>query len=141
MRDRLVGAWRLLSFAFTDADGGRLEPLGSRPQGFLLVTPDGYLSLNFMAAERPRFAADDIFAGSLDEAAATAKAVVSFAGPFRIEGQTIIVEVDFSLFPNWIGGTQVRAFELAGDELVLRTVRALPIAGRLRQGEARLARA
>ncbi len=50
----LIGAWRLRSFTFTDAAGAVLHPLGERPAGFVLITADGYLALNFMAGERAR---------------------------------------------------------------------------------------
>jgi len=141
VRERLRGAWRLKSFVFTDEAGGTWHPLGRAPSGFLFITEDDYVSFNFMAAHRPGFASDDLFAGGADELAAAAKAVVSFAGPFRINGATLVVDVQYSLFPNWIGKTQVRAFELEADELVLRTVRPMPFAGALRRAEARLLRA
>jgi hypothetical protein len=141
LRERLNGAWRLESFVFTDAAGGTIHPLGPNPSGFLFVTAVDHVAFNFMASDRPRFASDDLFGGAPGELAAAAKAVVSFAGPFRIDGETMIVEVRYSLYPNWIGKTQVRSFELAGERLVLRTVRAMPFAGSPRLAEARLVRA
>jgi hypothetical protein len=137
----LIGTWRLRSFTFTDAAGAVLEPLGARPEGFVLITADGYLALNFMAGERARFGTDDLFAGSEAARARAATEVVSFAGPYRFDGTAVSVTVEYSVFPDWIGATQVREVELSGDTLIQRTRGARLFAGAARQAEARLVRA
>ncbi len=137
----LIGTWRLRSFAFTDEAGAVFHPLGERPSGFVLITADGYLALNFMAGERTRFADDDLFGGDETERARAAAEVVSFAGPYAYDGIAVSVTVEYSVFPNWIGGTQVREVEVSGDTLILRTQGARLFAGVPRRAEARLVRA
>ncbi len=137
----LTGTWRLRSFAFTDETGAVLHPLGERPVGFVVVSADGYLALNFMAGERSRFSGDDLFGGSEAERARAAAEVVSFAGPYEFDGNAVSVTVEYSVFPNWIGVTQVREVEVSGDQLILRTVGAKLFAGARRRAEARLDRA
>ncbi len=137
----LIGTWRLISFAFTDETGAVLDPLGERPTGFVMISADGYLALNFMADERSNFATDDLFGGDETERARAAAEVVSFTGPYEFDGRAVSVTVEYSVFPNWIGGTQVREVEVSGDTLVLRTQGARKFAGAKRQGEARLVRA
>lgn len=139
--DELAGAWRLRSFTFTDADGNAIHPLGENPAGFVLITPDGYLALNFMAGGRAGFAADDLFGGNEEERARAVGEVVAFAGPCQFDGHAVSVNVEFSVFPNWIGSTQVRNVEISGDMLVLTTQGANMFAGALRRAEARLVRA
>ena len=107
----LIGTWRLRSFTFTDAAGGVFHPLGEQPTGFVVISDDGYLALNFMAGERSRFDDDDLFGGDETECARAAAEVVSFAGRYSFDGAAVSVEVDYSVFPNWIGGTQVREVE------------------------------
>ena len=63
----IVGAWRLLSFAFTDEAGEVVYPLGDSPGGGVIFTADGHMSLDFMAGGRVPFAADDILGGTPDE--------------------------------------------------------------------------
>lgn len=137
----LIGTWRLRSFAFTDAAGEVFHPLGERPVGLVLITADGYLALNFMAGERSRFADDDLFAGDAAERARAAGETVSFAGPFEFDGTVVSVTVEYSVFPNWIGVTQLRKVEVSGDTLILRTQGTKMFAGVRRRGEARLVRA
>ena len=137
----LIGTWRLRSFAFTDEAGAVLQPLGERPVGFVLISADGYLALNFMAGERSAFADDDLFGGGEAERAQAMAEIVSFAGPYEYDGTVVSVTVEYSVFPNWIGGTQVREVEVSGDTLILRTEGARLFAGSLRRAEARLVRA
>ncbi len=137
----ITGTWRLRSFAFTDEAGAVLHPLGERPVGFVLISADGYLALNFMAGERSGYAGDDLFGGDETERAQAAAEVVSFAGPCAYDGTAVSVTVEYSVFHNWIGGTQVREVEVSGDTLILRTQGAHLFAGARRQAEARLIRA
>ncbi len=137
----ITGTWRLQSFAFTDEAGVVFHPLGERPVGFVLFSADGYLTLNFMAGERSGYAGDDLFGGDESERAQAAAEVVSFAGPYAYDGIAVSVTVEYSVFPNWIGGTQVREVEISGDTLILRTEGAHLFAGARRQAEARLIRA
>jgi hypothetical protein len=140
VRERLRGAWRLESFAFADDAGAEWYPLGCEPRGFLFITEDDHVAFNFMAADRRPFAADDLFGGRPEELASAAATVVSFAGPFRIEGETLVIDVQYSLFPNWIGSTQVRGFAFEGETLVLSTLRPVPFGGTPRRARARLRR-
>ncbi len=137
----LIGTWRLRAFTFTDDAGEVIHPLGDHPSGFVVISSDGYLALNFMAGERTWFAADDLFGGGAAERAMAASEVVSFAGAFEFDGAAVSVTVEYSVFPNWIGGTQVREVEVAGDTLILRTQGAKLFAGAARRAEARLIRA
>lgn len=139
--DRLHGTWRVLAFEFTAADGAVFRPLGNEPEGGIVFAPDGHLSFAFFAADRPRFAADDLFCGSDDECAMAARGAVVFGGACRGEGGVLIVDIGFSLFPNWVGGTQRRLYHVEDDRLRLRTEGARMFGGIERRGEARLVRA
>lgn len=138
--DAVAGAWRLKSFVFTDAAGDEHHPLGTSPTGSLLITPDGYLSLVFVAGDRAPFAGPDLLAGSAGEKAAAAASYVSFGGPCRIDGDQVVVAVEHSFFPNWTGSEQRRRFSLEGDTLTLATVAPIPVNGVDRWGRATLTR-
>jgi len=119
--EQLTGAWRLRAFEFTDADGGLFYPLGENPGGTLVVTPDGHVVFSFCAGGRASFASDDVFLGTDEERAAAATGYVSFGGPGEVSHDAITVQVEYSLFPNWVGSTQTRLYELDGDQLTLGT--------------------
>lgn len=139
--DRLAGAWRLRTFEFTDAQGKLFRPLGERPQGALVVSRGGHAVLTFSAPDRAKFAADDLFAGTGEEWAAAAAGYVSFGGPCEVTATSLAVRVEYSLFPNWVGGTQVRLYEIEGNRLTLRTPGARLFGGAQRSGRAELERA
>ena len=132
----IVGAWRLVSFAFTDEAGDVAHLLGDRPAGGVLFTADGHMSLNFMAGGRAAFAADDILGGTLEELAAAARSYVAFGGPYTLEDGAVLIDVQHSLHPNWAGHVHKRLFEVAGDRLTLRTPQPILIQGKPRSGEA-----
>ncbi|MBJ9925962.1 lipocalin-like domain-containing protein, partial [Burkholderia cenocepacia] len=51
LREQLVGAWRLVSYEIRPRDGGTVTyPLGRDARGWILYTPDGYMSAQLMAA-------------------------------------------------------------------------------------------
>ena len=132
----IVGAWRLVSFAFTDEAGEVAYPLGDRPGGGVIFTADGHMSLSFMAADRPAFAADDILGGTPEELAAAARSFVAFGGPYRIEDGAVLIDVKHSLHPNWAGHLHKRLFQVSGDRLTLSTAEPILLRGKRRSGEA-----
>jgi hypothetical protein len=45
LRERVLGAWELVSFTALDVDTGRVRhPLGTAPRGLILYTDDGHMS-------------------------------------------------------------------------------------------------
>ena len=55
LRERLVGAWRLVDAVEEAIDGSPVRrPHGERPIGLILYTPDGYLSAQIMDRRRAR---------------------------------------------------------------------------------------
>ena len=52
----IIGAWRLVTYEAHTGDDV-LYPLGEDPSGYIMYTPDGYMSVLMMAAGRKNFAA------------------------------------------------------------------------------------
>lgn len=137
----LIGTWTLEEFAFTDAAGETVHPLGKAVTGGVTFTGDGHMALTFAAAGRAPFADDDLLGGSDAEQAAAARTYISFGARYRIEADAVAFEIAYSLHPNWVGVRQRRLFEIAGEALVLRTPGPIRIKGALLTGGARLKRA
>ena len=136
----IVGAWRLVSFAFTDEAGEVACPLGDSPGGGVIFTADGHMTLSFMAGGRPAFAADDFLGGTPEELAAAAGSFVAFGGPYRVEDGAVLIDVKHSLHPNWTGHVHKRIFQVSADRLSLRTPEPILLQGKRRSGEARFER-
>ncbi|MDN7672675.1 lipocalin-like domain-containing protein [Burkholderia oklahomensis] len=119
LRQRLIGAWALESYAEIDAQTGAT----SAPLGFIVYTPDGYMSAQLQARERAPFAGDDPYGGAPDEHVAAGRTYLACAGRFFVDEATgaLSHEMAASLFPNWLGGPQTRVVELTDDVLHLGT--------------------
>jgi Lipocalin-like domain len=122
LRDRLIGAWRLVDVVDEPVDGSPPHrPHGDRPIGLILYTPDGYMSAQIMARERAPVASADWSSLTPQEYAEEARGYFAYAGSYEVDEERGIVihSVEVSLFPGWVGGAQVRVVQLDGDRLVL----------------------
>jgi hypothetical protein len=124
LRDRLIGAWKLVSYVEKPEDGSAaVHPLGERPQGIIMYTPDGYMSAQLMRPGRRPFASGDWFDGTAEEYREEASTYIAYSGPFHVdeEKKTLTHSMFVSLFPNWTGQTQPRVVQIDGDRLRLST--------------------
>jgi hypothetical protein len=120
-REQFVGAWRLLSYETTRPDGTVTLPLGEEPIGLAVFTADGFVSAHLMRRDRPRFESGEHTRGTPAEVAAAFRDCVAYFGKCEIDEstRTLATRVEGSLFPNWIGGEQVRSYEFRDGKLVL----------------------
>ncbi len=109
--DSLVGTWKLVSWQII-VDGRAQDLFGSRPRGFLILTPGGRLMVITTAENRS--------GGDTDRARiALHRSMLASTGTYRVEGDEFITSVDVS----W---NESSAVELAGgvsiQELAARWV-------------------
>ena len=126
LRDALIGAWQLVSCVETDvATGEVFLPMGEHPQGFILYTPDGYMSAQLSASDRRDFASGDMYRGVPGDYVAAGVSYLAYSGPYYVDEVRRTVEhvMTVSFFPNWEGQRQLRIPQLDGDTLVLATDR------------------
>jgi hypothetical protein len=131
--DPLVGAWRLQRWVSIDEEGTETEPLGDRPDGLLTYTADGSMLAMMGRADRPPFVSGDPVGGSEAERAHAFATFLAFGGRYELSGATVTHHIETSLFPNWVGSAQRRAWELdqTGRRLTL-TSPPLELAGAIR---------
>src|SRR4030088_3211798 len=68
LRESLIGAWELVTAVERDVETGvENNVLGARPQGFILYTPDGYMSAQLQGPARPPFEEGDLLRGRPEE--------------------------------------------------------------------------
>lgn len=115
----LIGTWRLVSFYIKSADGQVTYPFGRDAVGYYLFAENGYMSAAIMGAHRPKFGAGDILVGTTEEKVAAAEGYISYCGKYEIQADKLVVHVEVSFFPNWIGVDQVRLFELTDNNNTL----------------------
>ena len=120
---QLVGVWRLVSSEFRTSSGGVVYPLGEDARGQAIFTETGYMSGQLMRQDRPEFASGSQASGTPEEIAAAFQGYIAYYGSCEIdvEKQTLTTHVEGSLYPNWVGGFQMRFYQLNDDHLTLRT--------------------
>jgi hypothetical protein len=107
-------AWRILY-----QDGSYTEPFGSGLSGLLIYSADGYMSACIMAAGRAPFRSSNPREATRAERAAAFDGYFSYAGRWRIVGETIEHRVTVALNPAFVGTRQWRKASLSGRRLVL----------------------
>lgn len=116
----LVGTWHLVSFERRRAGGRREYPYGHHPVGYLTYTAEGFVSVQYMAAQRPEWPE-----GRRDAPAETKVAAAdtfnAYAGRYDYDPAAgkVTHHVEVSFLPHRIGTDLVRNVELKGRRLAL----------------------
>jgi hypothetical protein len=118
-KNPLVGAWELVAHEVPRADPEHRNPLGPRPLGALLYSPDRYMAVHYMAGDRPLFATDNWRHTSDEEKLVAVRTYGGYSGRYAWFGDRVEHYVDASIHPNWIGTTLTRRVEWRGADLVL----------------------
>jgi len=122
-KETLIGAWKLVEYSMEDKEnpGEKFYPLGEDATGFIVYTPDGYMSAQMMAAGRPEYAGGRLHTGTLQEMAAAAKGYLAYSGPYEVEEEThtLYHHMAVSMNPTWLGQTQKRFVKLEGDTITI----------------------
>lgn len=118
-----LGAWQLVSSEFNLPDGSKRYPLGKEVIGRLNYDADSNMNAQLYRADRPKFSQDDQAMASHGEIKDAFISSVCYFGRYTldIENQSITHLVEGSLFPNWIGGQQLRYFRFEDGKLFLST--------------------
>jgi hypothetical protein len=121
--ETLVGAWKLQEYYLSDKknSGEKYYPMGKDATGFLMYTPDGYVSAQMMASGRPVYANGHLHSGSAEEMAKAAKGYLAYAGQCEVdeETHTLIHHMEVSMNPTWLGQAQERYLSLEGDTITI----------------------
>lgn len=120
---RLIGVWTLLSYAEVKEGCQDIYPLGLIPKGFLIYSRDGFVSAQLMKPGRSAFQSRDWLHGTPEEYVESGSGYIAYCGTYEVDeaNRTVTHIPSVALLPNLIDGRQVRAFELNGDRLTLRT--------------------
>lgn len=119
---RLIGTWKLVSYVIEHADGRvNRAAMGESPYGRLLYTAEGNMLAQISAPGRRNFAKSFLMGATPDEAKSATDTYLAYGGTWRVEGNQVIHSVEAGLFPNWVGGEQIRTVTWDGERLVLST--------------------
>jgi len=115
----IVGTWVVAAVDKLLPDGTRVPDYGSNPHGLAIFTADGYYSLQIYRAERLKFASGEKFTGTPEEYKDASLSMSTGFGRYSFDPVkgTLTFHIDRSSVPNLDDTTQVRVYELKGDEI------------------------
>jgi hypothetical protein len=118
---QLVGAWKLVKDVNTGKDGVAKAgaAFGPNPVGNIIFTSDGRYSSVNLRPDIPKFASGNRMQGTADENKAVVQGSIGSFGTYTVspDGKVLILKIEGSTWPSWIGTEQKRNLTLAGDEL------------------------
>ena len=117
--DSIVGTWTLTAADKLLPNGTRTSDYGDNPHGLVIFTADGHYTVEIYRADRTKFSSADRLKGTPDEYRQAFLGMSTHFGRYTLDAQkhTISFLIDRASFPNWDDATQVRSYELVGDEL------------------------
>jgi hypothetical protein len=118
----IVGTWVVTAADKLLPDGTRVSDYGANPHGLVIFTADGYYSLQIYRADRLKFSSGDKLKGTPEEYKDVSLGMSAHFGRYTLDPVkgAISFKIDRASFPNWGDTTQVRTYELKGDELTWR---------------------
>jgi hypothetical protein len=115
----IVGTWVLSKAEKLLPDGTRISDYGKNPHGLVVFTADGYYSVQIYRADRLKFSSGDKLKGTPEEYKEASLTTSVHFGRYTMDPakHTITFHIDRSSFSNQDDTTQVRPYEMNGDEL------------------------
>ena len=113
----LVGTWTLVSTDTVRADGSRTPTFGDNPKGIIVFTSDGHFIYLYSRGDLPKFASNNRSTGSPEENKAVVQGSIATFGTYSVAGSDLMIKIEHSTFPNWIGADQKRTIAITGDQL------------------------
>jgi len=109
------GAWQLVSYGVeVKSNGLMFNPMGEKPIGHVIFTPEGRVSFTLTAENRQA-------PESVQDRADLFNSMIAYTGTYRLSGNQWVTRVDAAWNPQWVGTEQTRYFLIEGDKLVVQT--------------------
>lgn len=121
MKDSLAGTWNLVAWRRIAEDGAVSYPLGDEARGLLSYAGNGRMTVQITGANRTALDTDDPLGGGEDARAGAYSTYLAYFGTYEVQGQSVVHQIESSLYPNWAGETQVRPYTVESGQLVLHT--------------------
>jgi hypothetical protein len=115
----IVGTWLLTAADKLLPDGTRTSDLGDNPHGLGVFTAEGHYAVEIDRTDRGKFSSGDARKETVEEYKEIFLGMTVHFGRYVVDPvkSTITFKLDRASFSNWDDTTQVRTYELKGDEL------------------------
>jgi hypothetical protein len=115
---QLQGTWTMVSNVL-DQGGNKTEPYGPGAKGSVVLTSNGRVMLIITRADVPKFASNNRTTGTPEENKAAVAGSIGYFGTYLTNDadKTLVMHLEGSTYPNWLGTDQKRTIELSGDQM------------------------
>ena len=119
MKEAIVGTWSLLIDDAVKPDGTHTPNFGPNPIGMAMFGADGHFSVTIVRAGRPKFASNNRTTGTAEENKAAVAGSIAYFGTYTVNDadKLLLMHLEGSTYPNWVGTDQKRTLELSADEM------------------------
>jgi Lipocalin-like domain len=103
LREQMIGTWQLVSFECKGDDEVVGYPFGKDPQGTIIYSADGYVSLNIMKGGRSTYVEKDLYERS--DMKYSDLPYLGYSGRYYVNEAwpSVVHDLDVCLFPEWLG--------------------------------------
>lgn len=119
----VAGTYTLVAANNIDTKTGAISPMyGPEPRGQLVLTPEGRYSVIIVRPGLPKFSSNLRTKGTAQENEAAVGGSIAHFGGYSIGagGKVLVLQSEYSSFPNWNGTRLTRPFAIGGDQLKYR---------------------
>ncbi|NMM48995.1 lipocalin-like domain-containing protein [Marinigracilibium pacificum] len=123
VRDKLIGAWRLVEWVFENEETGEKQHFyGDAPDGLLVFDDSGWMSVQIAKEPRQALNSESFDSGITEELAEAYKTYMGYFGTYEETDPGVLKHtVQNSLFPNWKGDIHIRYASFNNEILTLST--------------------
>lgn len=116
-----VGVWRLSTFVMVDEVSGQSSNrFGARPDGYIIFSPDGYMSVVINAEGRtPMSGSPD---RATEEKASLFSTMTAHAGKYKVVEGQLVHRVDVAHDPKMVGADLLRSLRFLDDDTLESTL-------------------
>lgn len=115
-----IGAWELVSYVSTAADGSKTENFGATPIGSATFDDKGNFAIIIVKSGLPKFASGNREKGTPEENMAVVQGSIAYFGKYSLGEGGFVFNIAGATLPNWIGTTQKRGAQMpSANELTL----------------------
>src|SRR5712671_1087617 len=110
LQQQIQGAWTMVSNVL-DQGGNKVEPYGPDAKGSVILAST--------RADVPKFASNNRTTGTPEENKAAVAGSIAYFGTYTVNDadKMLVMHLDGSSYPNWVGTDQKRTLELSADEM------------------------
>jgi hypothetical protein len=116
LKDQLIGAWNLVSWEQTRADGSKYYRFGTNPKGINTFSRSGHFSLILMRPDLPKISSNNPSKPTPEEAEAIVSGSIAYFGTYTVDEATkmLSLQLDGTTLVNQLGIEQKRTIDAIG---------------------------